>query len=199
MAVLCAGSPTDYNWWKQRERRGRDGEWEGGINIRGRERKKELENESRTETKNEEKTNWRHTKGRERDRNSGRERERELHTGCGRTLYLMGWSASLYFLDLIYYSYAGYREGHNAAAFNTITSVCARGLYSLTFHVIVFYLNDWLRSQEVALNIKGVVTKMRRYFLAMQTAVSLSEILADEWLRRDFCCRALCNLDGPTF
>lgn len=40
------------------ERRGRDGECEGGMNMRGRERKKELENrESRTETKNEEKTN----------------------------------------------------------------------------------------------------------------------------------------------
>lgn len=36
----------------------------------------------------------------------------------------MGWSASLHFLDAIYYSYGGQREEHNAAALSIITSVC---------------------------------------------------------------------------
>lgn len=56
-----------------------------------------------------------------------RERESELCTGCDGNLYLMGWSAGLYFLDPIYYSYAGYREGQEATALNINTSACVYG------------------------------------------------------------------------
>lgn len=37
----------------------------------------------------------------------------------------MGCSATLYFLDAIYYSYTGHSEGHSAAL-NIITSICVQ-------------------------------------------------------------------------